>query len=110
MPAFIKGDSCLINASTVQEIHHSGSSGGIVGVKTAVENPMTHGSIVARLVGNGMWSSTHEMLGDEKRDAAKAAKVAESLAGNIMRYAKAPDSFLLAFNAETQDWTVTQQR
>lgn len=111
MPAFIKGEGCLVNASDVQEIHHSGNFGGIVGVKTAVANNTDHGTVIARLVPEeDLGDKLKEMgriLDGQMDDADTAAKVAESFAGYLMNYAKSTQDFLIAFNAETQGWDVT---
>lgn len=109
MPAFIKGEGCLVSASDVQEIHHSGEWGGIVGVKTAVANNTDHGTVIARLVPTEDYNDQgkeRERFLDGKTDTAAAAKVAESFAGHLMNYAKSHDEFLIAFNAVTQDWDV----
>lgn len=109
MPAFIKGEDCIVIASEVQEVHHSGNFGGIVGVKTAVANTTTHGNVVARLAEEGRsYNSMNDGSNVLNANAAKAAKVAETLAECILTYANATDKYVLSFDAEKQDWDATR--
>lgn len=105
MPAFIRGEGCLVNASDVQEIHHSGAFGGIVGLKTAVANTTSHGTVVARLLGEDAWNRAgKEQQDDTETHTGRAELVAEALAVCIHTYANAPQSFCISFNADSPEW------